>query len=278
MRFINLEKLVLSNDWVERAQRARNALLACSSVEERREIIRRESALFEEVKHLLGSLSANKCWYCEVVQARSDMSVDHFRPKGEVKESPGHEGYWWLAFELENFRYSCTFCNSRRRDRETGSVGGKHSHFPLFDEASRAKAPGDDCSVESPCLLDPTDPEDPQLLWFYPNGEAAPRYGPAELEQYRRADLSISLYNLNHSKLTQRRAALAARIRRLIKSCEINLDRNPRENAAAKEQIKFAQRELLAFIDKDSELSAFARAVLRGFEDREWVKVLLHGA
>lgn len=61
----------------------------------------------------------NKCAYCEKL-AKAD--IEHYRPKGKVKEDNNHNGYYWLCYEWTNLLPSCVKCN---RD------GGKHSKFPI---------------------------------------------------------------------------------------------------------------------------------------------------
>ncbi|MDD2342535.1 MAG: hypothetical protein PHV54_06565 [Tolumonas sp.] len=80
----------------------------------------------------------DKCWYSEVPRIGTDFNIDHFRPKGAVKKakriyaskiingkSQNHSGYWWLAFEPKNYRYSCQYANQPRDN------GGKHDYFPF---------------------------------------------------------------------------------------------------------------------------------------------------
>lgn len=273
-----INNIIFPNDWLQRAKNARDLLLTCPSQEERRKLINKHSVLWKTIKRQLEALSEGKCWYCESRQDRSDMAVDHFRPKGEVADCPGHEGYWWLSFDWENLRLSCTFCNSRRTDRDAGTTGGKQSYFPLTDETRRAKSPTDDYWTECPALLDPANPADPPLLWFIPTGEAVPRYDEEEPEAQNRAEISINLYHLNHTALTQRRAVIATRIQSLVQVCERHLARNPRQDASAREGVMNAQRDILDLINRKSEFSAFARAILRSHEDKAWVQEILQMA
>ncbi len=87
----------------------------------------------------------DKCWYTETPRIGTDNHVDHFRPKGRAKKKNGetasrivdgvteqHSGYWWMAYEISNYRYSCIYAN-----RITGE-GGKGEYFPLEEDGSRA--------------------------------------------------------------------------------------------------------------------------------------------
>src|SRR5690606_29373654 len=91
----------------------------------RSEAINKKSAVWGGAKEALEKLMHGKCWYCEANEVRHDRAVDHFRPKNEVKDHVtdkilDHPGYWWLAFEPDNFRYSCQYCNEIRKDTEGG--------------------------------------------------------------------------------------------------------------------------------------------------------------
>jgi len=90
--------------------------------------IKARASLWQEAGKALRKVSARKCWYCEARQDRSDMPVDHFRPKNRVAECPEHPGYHWLAFDWRNYRYACTYCNSHRRDVDHGTAGGHKGH------------------------------------------------------------------------------------------------------------------------------------------------------
>jgi len=74
-----------------------------------------------------------KCVYCETT---GNLEIEHYRPKGAVKEFDGtktfdildsnnkiHTGYFWLKNELSNMLWVCRDCNA--------GVGGKHTKFPI---------------------------------------------------------------------------------------------------------------------------------------------------
>jgi len=162
------------------------------------------------LKDELKRISHGKCWYCESSEIRSDKAVDHYRPKNEVIEcpNPNHRGYWWLAFDWRNFRYSCQYCNEIRIDRETNTRGGKSSHFPLLDETKRVFDDVNPYALlnEQPSLLDPTEVDDPLLLTFDTDGTAQSAYDADDYpDDYQRARISIEYYHLNHTDLKERR-------------------------------------------------------------------------
>src|SRR5882724_5509637 len=109
----------------------------------RHQAINKKSSVWRAAEEALRLASYNKCWYCESLQERSDKPVDHFRPKNNVIEAKGHPGYWWLAFDWKNYRYSCTYCNSKRRDVDGGTEGGKQDHFPILPPPQHARSATD---------------------------------------------------------------------------------------------------------------------------------------
>ncbi len=240
MRYINRDDLIPPPGWEEDAHKAlekvRNA-----PPDQRADVIAKNSHIWRDLKARLKRLSHGKCWYCEERTAFGD--VDHFRPKNKVDEAPGHSGYWWKAFELDNFRYSCPLCNrlikeevladdfedeefdaNDRDDEESGSAtvdpaedecmpdesstGGKGCHFPLCDENKRAwnEIPVSDLLREEPRLLDPVVASDITLLTFDDEGIARPTYKKdRDLKKYQRAFESIKVYHLNRDSLKRRR-------------------------------------------------------------------------
>lgn len=271
MRYININEIDLPDNWERRAQRVLEALANASNATERKRIIQRRSNLWSELKQSLDDLSGGKCWYCESEQHRSDNAVDHFRPKGKVAECSDHEGYWWLAFDWRNYRFSCTFCNSSRVDVKKGDSGGKQDCFPIVDENCRAKQNTDDISLELPYLLDPTNPEDPPLLWYdYSEGRAIPKYDEVnDGQRFKRAEISIRLYHLNHTKIEERRKVLFNNIVGLINSGTESLtimteyrSTDERVYNYAGKSFTRALKKLRYFLSPNSELSAVAKAYL----------------
>jgi uncharacterized protein (TIGR02646 family) len=218
VRFINVQSFSPSAAWLERAKQALQEIQLLE-LESRHSEINKHRKVWTDLKENLGQLSSKKCWYCESKEIRSDKHVDHFRPKNRVRENgcDAHPGYWWLAFEWLNFRYSCTYCNSLREDETTKVIRGKGDRFPLRDESRRCYKPEDFLSDEQPTLLDPTEPADGALLWFDEDGTARPTTTmDAAPWPYQRAMDSIDIYHFNHTDLKEARLAIANRCRRLV--------------------------------------------------------------
>ncbi len=269
----------LGEDWRRRVREARSALQHAEDPEERADVFRTYSDVWREVAPQLAKRSGGRCWYCDVRQVRSDMPIDHFRPKSRVAEecvvevdaATGrksrtwtHPGYWWLAFSCENFRYSCTFCNSRRLDVIADSAGGKQDHFPLLVGGTRAMREADNLKDEKHALLDPCEAGDPPLLIFNQTGRADPRYSEAQdPSKNLRARLSVRLYHLNHTKLKWRRRQLWAKVDKLV-------DRGSRYEEQER-PLDDVKEDLHELIRGSNSMAPVARLAVRGRRDIEWV-------
>lgn len=267
MRYIDLQPVErsLPNEWRQRAQQAENDV-AGAQPQDRAAKVNRHSKVWQDLKGTLKSASHDKCWYCESIDIRSDNAVDHFRPKNAVAECPGHEGYWWLAFKWENFRFCCTYCNCRRIDQMTGIDGGKAAHFPLRDEARRAKTPADDLGDEEPMLLDPAVSADPGLLWFDENGQAAPNPICNSPNGYlsSRVENSIRFYHLNHPGVVDQRKALCSEIRRRLVEADRYFKKYSDGDGTARGAFDDAIKDLKGRLAARAPHSATARAMLMG--------------
>lgn len=103
----------------------------------------------ESVKKVLRRAQYNKCCYCETrFLATSYGAVEHYRPKGAVQQARGQKkeypGYYWLAYDWNNLLFSCTACNTKKREL-----------FPLRDNNARARSHYDDIAMEQPFLVNP---------------------------------------------------------------------------------------------------------------------------
>lgn len=274
MRYINNRYLELPEGWTETANAARQAIEAITSADARKKAITQKNSVWSACKDSLADLSDDKCWYCEIKQERSDNAVDHFRPKNRVADTdPVHEGYWWLAFEHTNFRYSCTFCNSQRKNPATGETEGKGDKFPLLPDTPRAKSPGEE-DDESPMLLDPCKAQDPTLLDFRENGEPCAKF-PSHPNKSRRAEESIKLYHLDHPGLVEQRRILAAKIKSWIKKANKLYGRCDTGDPSIDQAFDEIVYNLADSMSEKAELSIFAKKIIKGFRNIDWVEELL---
>ncbi|MBD2513851.1 hypothetical protein H6G93_02285 [Nostoc sp. FACHB-973] len=302
MRWVDIDKLEFPNGWQGRADNALNELrkeienaelaaqLAGEDIASARKIAITEGLkksarqkIWRDLAKPLSALQNDKCWYSESKNPTSDKDVDHFRPKNRVAEDPDHEGYWWLAFNWRNYRYSCQWCNQRRVDAANGTDGGKWDHFPVAPGSFRARKEADKCEREEVELLDPIDPEDWKLLTFRLDGQPIPTKPPGTREHDRAAN-SIRTYHLHCRELVVERKTLAGKIQRLIQNMETLLPKI--DDPDMRELYKSHHKDLLRAIDYNSEYSAAALAYAR-FEiykmergrqvKRQWLENILKG-
>ena len=207
-----------------------------------------------------------KCWYCEAEEIRSDMPVDHFRPKNKVEDDKDHEGYWWLAFDWENYRCACTYCNSRRNFEE--SEGGKACQFPLANPTKRAYKSSDSFIDETPDFLDPFDPDDWKLLWFDNDGLPEPT-SCANEDQKRKVKNSIDIFHLHETKIVRKRNKVRLDVERTVKKYKEAHAKN--DTVAVRE----AKNKLSKMVRDTEMLSRAAIVYLRGHRDLDVVDEIL---
>lgn len=190
-----------SQDWMDDAEAVTTRLRAASNDVERAEIIKEQERLWrdERIRNWLQQQFANKCWYTEAQESVSPYHVDHYRPKGRVRDLDGNEceGYWWLAFDWKNYRICGQLINVKKLD-----------FFPLV-EGARATLDPVSLELECPLLIDPI--TDQARLVSYEKDEdaclAVAAAGVTSAEELR-ARISIELLGLNkRDRLNQKRAA-----------------------------------------------------------------------
>ncbi len=188
-------------NWKTRALTISNSILAAPTVADKHRLIDaydnhwRDPALIR----WLSGLSFDKCWYTETKFGGDYQEVEHFRPKKNTKNKDGtinfgHQGYYWLAFDLENYR----LCKRRPNAK-------KGTYFPVVDERFRALDENHDWRDELPLFLDPLDEEDHLLLSFNDNGKPVPAEN-IELQDVERVNFTIDKYFLDEEVLNRRRA------------------------------------------------------------------------
>ena len=259
----------IPDDWLEKATKALEDVKMFTNPKERAKAINDRNEVWKALRESLAQLRKDKCWYCESNDDRSDRPIDHYRPKNAIAECDKHDGYCWLAFSWDNFRYCCTFCNSHRVAQEHGTAGGKHDHFPIWKDGVRAtfdKCSPDDLERENPMLLDPCCPTDPLLLWFDEDGKPAPNpraCGGTGTFLHERVTTSIQLYHLDHLKIVDRRQHLYQTIRLKIDQAEDKL-RRLREKAdmTAQQSLGEVVAELRKFMSPEQPYSVAAKCAI----------------
>ena len=170
-------------------------------------------------------------------------------------------------FKWENFRFCCTYCNSRRINQVTGQGGGKADHFPLKEESDRAQWPADNLADEKPLLLDPCAAAYPRHLWFDEDGQAVPNpvFGNTDSYPYKRAETSIRFFHLNHPDIADQRKELCNRMRRRVEEADHYFNKYYSDgDATALGAFGDALRDLNAWLAPKEPYSSAARAMLMG--------------
>lgn len=300
MRWVDIDQLEIPDGWEEKADTALNKLREAIEGAEQQAVIDGSNAklarkavitkelkkkshtkIWRELAPQLAKLFNKKCWYSESLNPGSDKDVDHFRPKNRVDEDPEHEGYWWLAFNWRNYRYSCQWCNQRRVDAQNKTEGGKWDRFPVSG-TFRANQEIDHWESEDINLLDPIDPDDWKLLTFLPNGEPKPAR-PQGTREYERAEISIQVYHLHCQELVRDRKKKATEVRLLVEELDTLILKIT--DPIIRKIYKNRQKDLFRLIDKNSEYSAAALAYARFYVykmerghqvKREWLEEMLN--
>lgn len=259
MRHIALREQKPDPDWEKKAAALLSKLRAAADATARNIIIDNNKALWGELKEWLLSLSHGKCWFSEAKDCFSHWEVEHYRPKKSAKDRDGtvHDGYWWLAFDWENFRI-CGNSGNRK----------KGTYFPLRDGCARI-GPSGDVRQEEPTLLDPIDEDDPGLLFFDIEGRAVA--APHVTDQWEKARVrySVERYNLDFPPLMNKRKAVWAECWNSIQEYrrELVLYQQDPKNLIARDRLKQAAKRVRVLLKEDRELSAVARACVESAGD-----------
>jgi len=268
MRYVDIDTLRPPNGWPARALNAKRAVMGGVEPND-------YGNIWRELKDSLADLLNDKCWFCEVSIVRSDNAVDHFRPKGRVSDAAEeHFGYRWLAFTKENFRYACTYCNSRRIDVENATAGGKADRFPLLDETTRVYAEGP-LDLEAPVLLDPCVWNDCKLLGSQVE-DGRPCATSSEPTEKYRAEQSIEIYHLHHEPTCRLRHGTTVQ---LISDIESGKRQFLLSSQDPTKEIDFntVAKKILRTISPGAPFSGDMRFIMRGqrHSDHPWIQDLL---
>jgi len=225
------------------------------------------NAAWSQVKETLEGVTNRKCWYTESKNPGCVNDVDHFRPKGRVKDANGNVEYWYwfLAFDPENYRLSCQFSNRPNANNLLGATGGKHHYFPLLNNQPHATNKLG-IANENPILLDPCNQSDCELLQFQADGR------PVIAQAYQsdttaclRVAKSNLLLNLDYPTFNEDREQIYNKVKTLVE----------RGDSYGPIQARLdIQSDLRQLMHKDSAYSKAAECYIRCFRNREWVEEL----
>lgn len=105
------------------------------------------------IEKLEKDLYFGKCAYCE---RHCQTEIEHYRPKGAVKEDKSHGGYYWLACEWTNLVPACHDCNEM--------IEGKGTQFPIMGNRIWSATYSNSKTIQLDSTLSPYIDEQPYLL------------------------------------------------------------------------------------------------------------------
>ena len=266
MRYIDISQLQLPTGWKKRADDLKKKLSKAPTDAARAKIMN-DRPIWQELFVPLRNLSYGKCWYSETNDVMSDRNIDHFRPKNKAINVNGiprsdEKGYWWLAYDYENYRFSSQYANQKRKDKfkKKRITGGKGDQFPLFADSPVAKTKNR-CRDERIMLLDPCDRNDPGLLTFDSKGVAMPDASAIlNPDNKTRVEVSIMVYNLDYSLLEELRERVWGTCQRKID--EIRKITNGPDGISNSEidRVNFLLNEIRQMTDRNAVVSAVSIA------------------
>ncbi|WDZ99444.1 hypothetical protein [Mucilaginibacter sp. SJ] len=234
------------------------------------------------------ALSHNKCWYSEAPIGNGDFEVDHFRPKNKAKQKIDYNntkskslvhketGYWWKAYDWDNYRLAGALANKLRRDRlgDCEDVKGKGDYFPLDLVLGRVANDEENLSCEEPILLDPTNPVDVSLLTF---DKGIPIPATTENDEIDRVKQSIFYYHLDLDQLNTARKIVWDDCVSQIKDAKRNIDNSL--PAVKKAMVRKCFEELIKLVDSERKsYTSTAKACLMVYSELDgysWLKNLV---
>ncbi len=259
MRYIPLKEATKEalELWLQKSNRILEEMKNESDVKKRKAIIHRNKAHWRNADLLdfLKKLSDGKCWYTEARFIAEYPHLEHFRPKCCARNEDWakcHDGYWWLAFDIENYRLSKPVPNTR-----------KGAYFPLRELAMAVCEPGVAVTLESPLFLDPANEDDAALIGFNSLGQAEPcKEHPVGLDEWdiRRIEFSINRYGLDDKDLCDQRKALWVSICAMFDEyAEFGLKAKREQCIESAGKAKQIKKELRKFLDPKIEFTGLIR-------------------
>jgi hypothetical protein len=177
MRFINIATFQPSQAWRDRAERATRALNDLVTNADRVAYINAHAQIWRDLRADLLEHFGTKCWFTDAPEIIAHLDVEHFRPKAKAVDlqDTEREGYWWLAFDFDNLRLCGQIPNRQY----------KRCLFPLMPGSFIASSAARQIWQERPVFLDPTKPEDVQLVAYGEDGAMRPKPGAVPNEAMR---------------------------------------------------------------------------------------------
>jgi uncharacterized protein (TIGR02646 family) len=260
MIFIDIEDNPPNQDWLDRADILTKQLIAAPDAAARNAIIDANEHMWGELKQHLCNLSHRKCWYSESINDGAHCHVDHFRPKKEVlfeTDNQDKGGYWWLAFDWLNYRYSGPAPNVRKR-----------SYFHV--DANKANTYIDSIDDEEIRLLDPIQIDDPEKLIYDNEGKIGSKNPNPNSNDFIKVEYTIRRLNLMLVGLVEgRRDKFRDAANIIIQLKKLLNDQSMSETPARKTKIREKMKVLRTMASRKSEYSAAVKYCLKS-SGLEW--------
>jgi hypothetical protein len=259
-----LERLVeqVKLGWLERTEQRTNNLIQLGRYQE-------SSSIWSEIKEVFYYLQGEKCAYCEsglksLKHGSVESDIEHYRPKSQVTIFPtpndgfvysfstgGHSptGYYWLAYDLENYALACKTCNTNL----------KADRFPIAGTRGKATQTSIELDqLELPLLLFPYRDDPAAYFEFF---GATPRIKNLTGHLYHRAEITRDFFRLAH---VRSREDLYLERYAVIRQLYTAFDNTVQQHSPAK--LESDQELILALSSPQSEHTACAKAYLQLLE------------
>lgn len=196
----------LKPTWLQKANARTKKLIQAGNFSE-------SSSIWSEVKPVFILAQSNKCIFCErqfedPEYGTIEYDVEHFRPKSSVKAWPNSsatqypfstgkssaKGYFWLAYDIENYAASCKNCNTPL----------KSNYFPIGGQRAKKLSTGKTLLNEKPFLCYPIGVADidPEELVTFEITTAVPVAKSGD--KRRRGQIIIDFFALNEREQLHR--------------------------------------------------------------------------
>jgi hypothetical protein len=255
--------------WKKEASDITKEILLATSLADKHQLIDKYKNHWRkpELVNWLSDLSFEKCWYTETKFGGDYQEVEHFRPKKGTKladgtSHPTNKGYYWLAFDLSNYR----LCKSRPNRK-------KGTFFPIINERVRAENENEPWQDETPLFLDPLKSNDTLLLSFNDKGFPVPEEGIAP-DDLRRVLFTIEKYFLDERVLNKRRESTWVTARALFnKFLNAIKEANETHSIAKRQEAESVANQLRDLVKPSAEFSSVAKASLLKTGDRVAMRI-----
>jgi len=285
MRHIPIHTFTPSDEWQQRAREGTAELLGKPTLGEKLDYIKRNRVIWRDLGRELINHFGNKCWYTDAANYGARLDVEHFRPKAKTVElnvedyqeasddlllklaEPEREGYWWLAFDLENLLLCAQVMNREE----------KRNFFPLHRNSPVASGTNPNAwRTEIPVFLDPRKLSDVCMVTYDETGAMRPRVDLTGWDRLRVVITNESFGLSRFQPLIEGRQRMWQKCTGLIEQYMKAATKQIQEDSpdpVLQQQKDDALLELCKLLDPDEPFSSVAASCLRE-SPYPWAKTL----